>query len=286
MDRSTLSARCLYRTFAFLLVGIAFLAPASSQAYSILLNPPDGWNGFYFEGTITAGFREHGGTSDLLTSSSALLLVGPSYETPAPGSVYSNSVSLTNFPGTGLPKDQAGGLLEFSYTVGAADASASDRFDVRFTATTSASNAFVDFGSGLVEADAYFKVNLRMQSAWPLLTDAGATLGLPAMTNPTAPTPNVETLSAIATIGPYGVPATTYTRLPGDPELVIPVTLGDGEFFEYTLEYSLLTPFGTDPTVSYDFNGSAATTVPEPSTLALVCLGLIAVVMQRSHRKD
>lgn len=266
-------ARRPFRALLLLGAALSVVFPWRAAAYSVLLNPPSGWNGFFLRGSLVTGFRESGGPGLLLTTNTATLLVAPDFPAPFPGASYSNSVAFTNYPGSGLAKDMAGGALDFWYTVGGYEASSYDSFDFRIRGTNSASNAMVDFGSGLVAADGVVEVDFALQSAWPLTTAFGAAFGLPAMTNLTAPSPpNIESMIAVATVGPFGSPTTTYTRHPGDPELVIPLELAENEFFQYELAYSLVTPYGEDPGVDYSFSGSAATAVPEPSTAALLCL--------------
>lgn len=264
---------------------VAFL-PQRVSAYSILLNPPAGWNGFFFEGNIVTGFRESAGPGTLLTTNTQTLLVAPDFPDPTtPGLVFSNGVGFTSYPASGLPKDMSGGYLYFTYTVGDGTSTSSDSFNFGISATNSAASAMVDFGSGLAQADAFFQASFSLTSAWPLETSAGAMLGLPAMPSLTTTSPHIESMIAVATLGPFGSPTTTYTRVPGDASLVVPVSLPEGDFFEYKLDYTLLTPYGSDPAVSYQLSGSMATAVPEPSTTALLTLAVTTLVIAVKRRR-
>lgn len=270
----------------FALLGLAALLPTRASAYSILLNAPPGWNGFTFYGSITTGYRETGGPGLMLTTNEFFTNIYPDGPLSFPNAMSTNSLAFTNYPTTGLPKDMSGAILDFVWTTGTPAAASTDKFDVRIQATNSAELAFVDFGSGAVQADAVVRAKFVVESAWPLSTAYGATLEIPAMSNLTTASPNIESMGAVATIGPYGGPATvSYTRVPGDLALVIPLDLAEFEFFRYELNYDLITPFGTDPGVDYGFSGGAATTIPEPSTVALLGLSAAASAFIYRRRK-
>lgn len=270
----------------FALLGLAALLPHRASAYSILLNAPPGWNGFAFYGSITTGFRETGGPGLLLSTNEFFTLISPDGPLSFPNATSTNTLAFTNYPTTGLPKDMSGAIFDFVWTTGTLSAASTDKFDVRIQATNSAELAFVDFGSGAVQADAVVQAKFVVESSWPLSTAYGASLELPAMADLTTVSPNIESMGAVATIGPYGGPATaSYTRVPGDPALVIPLDLAEFDFFRYELNYDLVTPFGTDPGVDYGFTGGAATTVPEPSTAALLGLSAVAAALIYRRRK-
>lgn len=274
---------------AILLCLLAFAAfvPSRVSAYSILLNAPPGWNGFAFSGSITTGFRETGGPGLMLSTNEFFTLIYPDGPLSFPNAMSTNTLAFTNYPTSGLAKDMSGATLDFVWTTGTPDPSSTDKFDVRIQATNSAELAFVDFGSGPVQADAVVRAKFVVESAWPLTTAYGPTLELPAMGDLTTVSPNVESMGAVATIGPFGGPATvTYTRVPGDPAITIPLELAEFDFFRYELNYDLVTPFGTDPGIDYSFSGGAATTVPEPSTVALLGLSVAVVGFCTRRRRN
>lgn len=275
----------LRAAIGFVLLGVAALLPTRASAYSILLNAPPGWNGFAFYGSITTGFRETGGPGLLLSTNEFFTLIYPDGPLSFPNAMSTNTLAFTSYPTTGLPKDMSGAVLDFVWTTGTPTSSSTDKFDVRIQATNSAELAFVDFGSGAVQADAVVQAKFVVESSYPLSTAYGAFLELPAMASLTTVSPNIESMGAVATIGPYGGPATvSYTRVPGDPALVIPLDLAVSDFFRYELNYDLVTPFGTDPGVDYGFSGGAATTVPEPSTAALLGLSAAAAIVFRRRK--
>ena len=267
--------RALVSLIAAVFAVFIALSPSRASAYSLLLNAPSGWNGLAMGGSVVTGFRESGGPGLLLSTNAVLFpLINPDGPADVPGFSFTNWGAWTNFPTSGLAKDMAGAILDISWTTGTTEPDSFDSFDVRIRATNSAEGAMVDFGAGAVQADGVVRVNFFLQSPGPLFVEGGtAGLELPAMQSLTAPAPNIESLIAVATIARYGEsPTTTYTRLPGDDALVIPLELSGSQEFRYELSYELITPYGTDPGVDYSFSGGAATTVPEPSTYALLAM--------------
>lgn len=276
------------RILLTLATAIVLLAPSSTSAYSLLLNAPGGWNGLAMGGSIVTGFRESGGPGLLLSTNFVLFpMINPDGPADVSGFSFTNSGGWTNLPTSGLAKDMAGAILDISWTTGTTEPDSFDSFDVRIRATNSAEAAMVDFGAGAVEADGVVRVNFFLQSPGPLFVEGGtADLELPAMQLLTAPAPNIESLTAVATIARYGEPpTTTYTRLPGDDALVIPLELSGSEEFRYELSYELITPYGTDPGVDYSFSGGAATTVPEPSTYALLAMSAAGALWLARRRR-
>ncbi len=257
-------------------VGLALtLFPNSARGSSILLTPPFGWNGFAISANIEAGFRESLGGGVIATKNQTFMLVRPDPEA-VPGLVFASTpISVTQAPASGEAKDVASGALNFSYTVGPAGASANDHFDFSLTSTTSAMNAMVDFGGGLVHADAFFHASLTLRTMGPINDAVGAFFGLPDMPSLSSPT---ESMTAIVTKGLWSAPGTLATLHPGDTGSEVSLTMSrwDQEFV-YTFTYDIVTPYGTDPTYSYDLSGAAgvaaAPAVPEPSTALFLCLG-------------
>ena len=201
--------------------------------------------------------------------------------------IESNPLSVTQTPTSGAAKDVATGEFKFSFTVGQADVSASDRFDFSLTSTTSASEALVNFGSGLVHADAFFHASLTLITNGPIRGDVGAFFGLPDM--PTLHS-STETMTAKVTKGPYSGPTTLATLIPGDTGVEVPLTMATwDQQFTYTFTYEIVTPYGTDPTYAYALSGvtGSAAAVPEPSTYAAIfgSLALVGTAIVRRKRR-
>jgi hypothetical protein len=71
---------------------------------------------------------------------------------------------------------------------------------------------------------------------------------------------------------------------PGDAGFSIPIPLDPAttEQFSYKLRYSLLTPFGTDPSIDLSLQGKLETaTVPEPGSLLIVSSSLLLLPIRR-----
>lgn len=273
-------ARHIPPTVPVLAAVLALLAPSGALAYSQMLNLSGGWNGLVMQGQIVTGFLETDGPGTLLTTNPVFSPVfGPGTEAAVAGFSWTNSAAWTNLPTIGLPTDMAGAVLDIVWTTGTDAPDSYDSFDVRILATNCATQAKVDFGAGVpVEADAYVGVKFLLQTSAPLFVEDGTiNFLLPAMATLTAPPPSFESLAAVATVGRYNgldpETITSYTRSPGDPALLIPVELTEfNQFFSYELAYQLITPHGTDPGVDYSFSGGGSTTVPEPSTYALLAM--------------
>jgi len=254
------------------------LIPRSASCSSVVLIPPSGWNGFAISANIETGFRESAGGGVIATKASTFMLVVPDRD-GIPGLVIeSTPILVTQAPTSGNIKDVATGELKFSFTVGRTDASANDGFDFSLTSTTSASDALVDFGSGLVHADAFFRASLSLRTMGPIDGAVGAFFGLPDMP---ALHSSTESMTATVTKGPWSAPTTLATLLPGETGLEVPLTMDLWtDQFTYHFTYEIVTPYGTDPTYSYSLNGEAGiTAIPEPastlSTLVLVSSGLL-----------
>ncbi len=231
--------------FSLLLLCLLLRPGLALAAPSLVLSPTPGWNGWTVETKVKAGFREHGGAGeDAITDTQTMSIVPGSLAAGA--SATARTVSATRTPLTGAAKDKATGTLAFSYTAGSA--TAEDAFTFAIASTTSAVSAKQNFGSGLVPADAFFECEITLRTFAPLT--GGASIRLPAM--PTLVSPATESLVATAT-GPI-----SGFLLPGDPGFSMPLELTASQMFEYKLNYTIVTPYGTDPTISYTFSGGAA----------------------------
>lgn len=267
---------------ACVLVLVVATAARETAAESILLNPPSGWNGIFVSGSINAGWKQSGGAATLSTQANGFLLAGPSSPPLTPGQVLTApTLALTMLPTTGAPKDKAQVSLDYGVTVGGAGPGGSDKFSFAIRAETSAVSAQVDFGGavGLANADAFITVDFILQSFAPIPASTLASIGLPALPTLSAPAPNVETMVTTARIGPYGAWTTTIVMDPGYAGSIVPLVLdpATSDSFLYRMSYTLLTPYGTDPSVALDFEGSMARAEAVPEIgLSGVPLGLLA----------
>jgi hypothetical protein len=275
-------------SLACVLALVAATASRETAAESILLNPPSGWNGIFLSGSINAGWRQSGGAAVVSVSTTSFLLAGPSNPPLTPGQILTGApLNLTFLPNSGETKDKAQASLQYSVTVGAAGPGGSDKFNFAFSAETSAMDAKVDFGAGIgvANADAYAVVDFFIQSSAPIPASTLASIGLPAIPTLSAPAPSIETLVTTARIGPYGAWTTTIVMDPGYGGSVLPLVLGPSasDAFLYRMTYTILTPYGSDPSVSFAFEGTMARAeaVPEiglsgaPLGVLLGALGLL-----------
>lgn len=242
------------------------------EAASLILASEGGWNGFAIEATVRSGFREAGGTGEVVTTDTGFLSAVPDVHPPGTTLTMTSSSSglspltVSSLPDSGDAKDIAEGTLDVTFTIGTA--STDDSFDFSVNSTTSAVNAMVDFGSGPVPADAFFAVQVRLLSFYPA-TIPGAVLRLPDL--PALASPSTESMIATIDSSLGGSPFSGF-MLPGDAGIVLPVELINfTESLEYDFNYSIETPYGTDPTIGYSFSGSSA--VPEPGSALLILLG-------------
>lgn len=232
---------------------LSALPSAAQTGGSLVLSEQPAWNGWSVHASVKAGYRQHGGSAEDATTESGNLLI------PAFGRSPGERVALTPVeslfrPDSGAPdKDLARGKVEFTYDVGAA--ATNDSFLVRWDATTSAVNALHDFGAGPVPADAFVEIELVLSTSAPV---SGGSLRLPALPGLTAAAPSTEALTATVS-GPVDG-----FFLPGHPALDYPLTLPSvppatpgRNHFTYTLTYSIRTPHGEDPEVSYTLRGGA-----------------------------
>lgn len=215
-----------------------------AAAPSLLLSPQPGWNGWSVEAKVKAGFREHGGPGEVAgtdTRVQTIALFGT-----LPGDVITLPVaSVSRTPLSGAAKDKAEGSLAFRYQVGTA--ATQDAFSFTIDSTTSAMTAKQDFGAGPVPADAFFECELKLRTFSPL--GAGNFITIPQM--PALTSPATETMSAVIDSPIAGF------RLPGMPPIDMPLTLEPGQHFIYTLTYSIVTPYGEDPHITYTLSGGA-----------------------------
>lgn len=233
-----------------LLCALLFLIKSADAAPSLILSDQPGWNGWSVQTRIKAGYREHGGAGEDAITDTQNTNISPFAVTA--GSVISTpAASASKLPASGSAKDKAEGSLSFNYIVGGA--ATTDTFSVNMHATTSAMTSKHNFGGGLVAADAFVEGELVLTTYWPL---TGAMLRIPAMPALTAAAPSTESMLALMD----GGGAAGY-MLPGFAELDYPLTLSappGSTVFTYTLTYSIVTPYGADPVVSYHLNGAAS----------------------------
>lgn len=233
-------------TVALALTAQTFGAP------SLVISSQPSWNGWFAETRCRAGFRESGGAGEIMTPyspASGAVLQG----TPAGTVVAIPVVSASMFPASGGPNDKAEGSLAFSYTVGTA--ATDDIFEFTIDSTTSAEDAKMDYGAGLVASDAVFECELTLRTFAPI--SAGPMVRIPAL--PSLISPATESMNATFNFAPAGISGYS---LPGDPALTLPLTLAPGQSFEYILTYSIVTPYGQDPHISYTITGGAADRLP------------------------
>ncbi len=260
-------------TAGLLLLASLLLIQRPASAASLILASEGGWNGFFLQADIRAGYRQAGGGAEVAKTDSGFLLVAPDIH-PAGTTLTMvssvsglNPLSGTKAPDSGSAKDISTGMLNVTFTIGTALTDDSFTFDL--TSTTSAETAMVDFGAGLEAADAFFEATIRLQSYSPAHIP-GAVLKLPDM--PALTDPSTESMIATFSTFVGGSPLGGYL-LPGDPGFVLPIELDGAESLEYLLTYSVVTPFGSDPTFGYSLTGGSA--VPEPSLLPLLGLALL-----------
>lgn len=267
------------------------LCPSRTAAESLLLNPPSGWNGIMFSGSVSAGWRQRGTDSAFFTRSSSFLLAGPSNPPLTPGQVLTVApVFAGMLPTAGDAKDTAHVTLGYSVTVGAAGPGGSDTFNLAFSGETSALRALVPFDGSPEPADAFIAVAMKLIIPSPVPAATFASIGLPALPLLSAPPPNVESLSATLKVGPYGAPTTVITLGPGSSALTLPLVLDPAttDMLEYTLTYKLLTPYGTDPSVSFSLEGSMErSSVPEIGLMRapIALLGALAGLIDSRSRR-
>lgn len=280
---SRLASRCW-------LAMLFLLASATADAASILLNPPSGWNGMAISATIYSGWHEQGGLGSDVVSSSSFLLV-PVFPPRTPGEILNgSSLFLSRLPDSGNPKDKAEVQLDYSVVVGDLTAGSSDAFFFRLQGTTSAVLAKHDFGFGLVNANAFIAVEVDLIIPAAIPAASLARFGFPSLPSLTTLPPNVETLSAEGVIGPFfGPPRGTWTMGPGDPGFSVPIDLNPftTEQFSYKLRYSLLTPFGTDPSIDLSLQGNLeSAVVPEPGSLLAVSGSLLCFAASQRRKQS
>jgi len=260
-----------------LVLSSLLLAPDPASAASLILASEGGWNGFVLEADIRSGFRQAGGApgvaKEIASTDSGILLVAPDIHpagttlTLLSGGAGTSPLAATIAPHTGSAKDIATGSLNVTFTIGTP--LTDDAFAFVLASTTSAETAMVNFGSGLEPVDAYFEATIRLRSFAPAHIP-GAVIQLPDMPDLTDP----ATESMFATFSTFvgGAPLGGFL-LPGDSGIALPIELDGAEDLEYLLTYSVVTPFGSDPTFGYTLTGGSA--VPEPSLLPLLGLGLL-----------
>ena len=298
MDRTFEGRGGLFaRLVSVAVVAAAMLAlgrrPAAAE--SILLNPPSGWNGIAISGSVTAGWQQSGGAAQYGLSSSTFLLAGPTFPPLVPGEILTGTpATATALPTIGAAKDKAEVTLAYSVTVGAAGPGGADKFNFSIQAETSAVSSQFDFGPGVgvANADAFIIADFTLMTFAPIPAATFASMGLPALPTLGVPSPNIETMSTTARVGPYGAWTTTIIMTPGFAGSTLPLALDPaaGDSFLYRMIYTLTTPYGTDPSVSLAFEGSMErSSVPEigfvaaPLGLLCVAFGLVESRQRRGR---
>jgi len=257
---------------------IALLACASSgHAASLILASEGAWNGFEMRASLRSGFRQ-AGTAAGVGQEVSVSETGMSYVTPGAHEagevvmVTSDSsgeplLSVSSTPDQGKPKDVAQGSISASFTVGSQ--SSDDTFSFNIDTLTSAELAQVDFGGGLENADAFFEASITLRT-WAPATIPGAVIQLPTLPDLINPAPSVENMTAAYSSFVGGAPV-SQEFVAGDSGELVGLHLSEiHERFEYTITYSIVTPYLTDPITSYSFSGGAAATIPEPGTTLLL----------------
>lgn len=266
-------------------------ATREAQAASIILAPPAGWNGFFVQATIEAGFKENGGSgSSTTTLTAACLAVDYAEGSPLSTGHEFNStpISLSIAPsdlagGSGATKDIASGAMSFTYKLGGTAAGSEDVLSFTFAGRTSAVNAYHDFGSGPVAADAYFKATLTTLCYGPIPASFGATFKMPALPSLTDPTQ--ESILARSFIsGETPLPYLLATQSAGDASRSVSITMSDvSSSFTYEMIYEIRTPFGTDPDFTYQFIGGSSV-IPECHTPLLACAASGILFLSRRRK--
>lgn len=253
-----------------LVVLISIPIESHAATNSLAASSPGGWNGMSVTMQFTAGYRQAGDASGLQE-----VTVDNSFDGILPGAAFGSSFSFSTManhaPHSGALKDVSMGTATMDYQVGTA--TTADTFDFRVNTTTSAESAMVDFGAGLEPADAFVKVTMSFQSFGPL---TGAYLSLPAV--PALTDPSSEDVFVSWAMGTTLPPV---VMTPGTPSSTVPITLGGVDSFNYSVDYSVVTPFGTDPDLTFRLSG--ATFIPEPSSALLLLIGFFGIGLRRSR---
>jgi hypothetical protein len=251
---------------------LGFASTLASQAASLLVSAPPGWNGIFIEMNVRSGFVQAGmpgGLESATTATKFLPLTPYGY---SGGEHIIDFATNTASPGAGDPKDKAAGTLTFHYFVGAGGVA--DQFSFDIDTTTSATTAHVDFGlgGGLEKVDAFVEMDLYLRTFGPL---SGAMLTLPGLPTLTGAAPTTESMIVTFFGPPDGF------MLPGIAAIDYPLDLSPIGDFEYHLNYKVLTPYGTDPQIIYNITGGGAALVPEPGSLLLLAFSSMAFLRRK-----
>ncbi len=253
-----------------LFIGLVISTANLHAATSLILSNQPGWNGFFIQAEVKAGFRRAGevaGPSSSVTNAGS---AGIYQDVHAPGDTISVNATATRLPTSGDAKDEAFGKINFTYIVG--NATTADSFSITLDTRTSARNAMMNLGAGLEAVDSFVEIRLLIQCYGPLTAGMLTLPGLPSLT---APAPTSEYMDAIIT-GPLAG-----YMLPGDPSLDLPLDLGPLERMQYNLTYIVSTPYGEDPTITYSLTGgSAFVPVPEPTGSALMAFVATGILLR------
>lgn len=210
----------------------------------MILSPTSGWNGWVVEAKVRAGFKEHSGPGEDITTATTFLPIQPG-STVAGGVLTLPPASVSRTPHSGAAKDKAEGTLAFKWTTGTPGSP--DAFEITVNGMTSAVSAMHNFGAGMVPADSVFDCELKLRTFAPV--GPGNSIRVPDL--PALSDPTTETMTAVVDSPLAGF------FLPGGPGMNYPIELTAGQHFTYTFTYAISTPHGTDPPFSIRLLGSA-----------------------------
>lgn len=263
-----------YRSFLSVVTLLSCALNSNTFANSIILNAPAGWNGWSGTLELTSGFRQTGDPTGLSITEVDNQNIQVIADAHAPGEAVATSATTTIFPDFGELKDIATINASFTYNVGSSP-SVADTFDIELTSTTSAENAFVDFGAGPEAADSFTELAITLVTNAPLFPAAGFSIDFPESITLTDPTQESFASNVVSEVGgaPYFQAVNSGTDLAS-----IPLEQTGVQAFTYQFIYNVTTPFGVDPTFSYSVSGSI---VPEPGTATLLLLSSSLQIFRR-----
>ena len=254
-----------------LFIGLVVSTSSLHAATSLILSNQPGWNGFFVQAEVKAGFRRAGALAGPSISGTNAGSVGIFPDVHAPGDTISVNATATQLPDSGAAKDQAFGKINFTYIVG--NATTADSFSFTIDTTTSARTAMMNLGAGAEAVDSFVEIRLLIQCYGPV---TGGMLTLPGLPFLTAPSTTSEYMDAQLS------GAVSAGMLPGDPAFDLPLELGGLQGIQYNFTYIVSTPFGEDPIITYSMTGgSAFAIVPEPTGIALMAFMATGILLLR-----